>query len=106
MIKDHDLFIGAIHECKVIALTFKDKTTAEIKERDCIPYDYALSTRGKNSIPKYHFYDLNSPDGAHNLSISDEQIIDINITNKIFEPSKYVNFKPNWCIKRDWGECS
>jgi hypothetical protein len=103
MIKDHDLFIGAIYECKVITLTFQEKTTLKIKIRNCIPFDYGISTREKNPIEKYHFWDLDSPDGVHNLSIPDEQIIKIDVLDEKFEPSKYVTWKPNWHIKRDWG---
>lgn len=93
--KDHNIFIRAIHQCKIVTLIFTDKTTSENKTRNCIPFDYGNSTKETNPKPKYHFYDLNSPEGSHNLSISEKQIINIEILDKDFEQKEYITWKPN-----------
>lgn len=36
--QDHDIFIRAIHECKIVTLIFKDNKTSENKTRECMEY--------------------------------------------------------------------
>lgn len=72
--------------------------------RKCIPFDFGPSSRGTDKTDKYHFYDLTSPDGSHNLSIPSSQVITIKILNETFNPADYVTWKKiDWHIKRDWG---
>jgi hypothetical protein len=98
----HDLFLQAIHEKKIVALTF-NSIEKGIISRKCICYDYATSNRYKDGNYRYHFHDLDSPDGKHNLSILTEQLLAIEISNEIFEPGDYVKWMPSWSVKRDWG---
>ncbi len=75
-----------------------------IIERQCVPFDYGPGARIKDGLDRYHFYDLDSPDGKHNLSILPSQLIEITLSGKTFEPHDYVTWKPiKWIIKRDWG---
>lgn len=101
----HDTFLDGIQQTKVLSVTF-DSNEKGIITRTCIPYDYGPSRRYKDGKERYHFYDLDSPDGSHNLSILPEQITNIELTENTFEPSDYVKWTPNWFIKRDWGAYS
>lgn len=101
-----EIFLTAIREIKVVKIKFIDKK-GNHKNRNCIPYDYAYSNIENNpEEQKYHFYDLDSPDGSHNLSLSDKQIITINITDESFNPANYIKWTPNWTVKRNWGKYS
>lgn len=102
---NHDLFIEAIHRMIIVKITVDSQEKGLITRR-AIPYDYGPSRRYKDGADRYHFYDLDSPDGAHNISILPEQLIKIELTNENFEPGDYVNWKPNWIVKRDWGRYS
>lgn len=96
-------FLQAIHEKRLVQVEFVAKSDGKLRDRKCVPFDYGASSTAKDKSIKYHFYDLNSPNGIHNLSLSPEQIREINILeNESFNPSDYVKWVPNWIIKRNW----
>ncbi|WP_353095846.1 hypothetical protein [Tissierella praeacuta] len=82
--------------------------TVEKREivRQCIPFDYGTSRKYKYGFDRYHFYTLNSPEGNHNLSVLPDQVLNIELMNKTFDPADYIKWKPNWIIDRDWGDYS
>jgi hypothetical protein len=97
---------NAIQETKIVKVDFTDKAGTR-KIRECIPFDYAYSKVEKRPTnKKFHFYDLDSPDGKHNLSLLDEQIHEIIKTSTTFNPADYINWTTDWTIKRDWGNFS
>jgi hypothetical protein len=98
----YECFLQSIIDKKIIKLIFDSKDKGII-ERYCIPFDFGLSRKYKDNLERYHLYDLDSPEGSHNLSILPEQIISIEITENYFDPSHYVKWTPNWIIKRNWG---
>ena len=99
----YNAFIQAIHEKKIINLRF-DSYEKGIIERKCIPFDFGPSRRNLTPNPdRFHFYDLNSPDGKHNLSIIPEQIVQLEVLEEGFDPENYIKWTPNWFVKRDWG---
>lgn len=102
---NYEKFIYAIHNKNMLNLTFDSKQKGVIT-RLCIPFDYGPSRRYSDGGDRYHFYDLNSPDGKHNLSIVPEQVLKIEVLDRKFEPVDYIHWKPNWFVKRDWGEYS
>ena len=89
----------------VIQLWESPKEKGKI-ERICIPFDFGPSRRYKDKESRFHFYDLDSPEGNHNLSILPSQIITIEILKESFSPKDYIKWKPNWFIKRNWGKLS
>lgn len=101
---NHDLFIRAIHEKRVLEITYDSKEKGMIV-RLCAPLDFGPSQRQGKVYPgdKYHVYDLNSPDKPHPIPMSGDRIISINSTNKYFDPSKFITWEIKWWIKRDWG---
>ena len=101
-------FIAAIRERKIVIITFYAQDEGRNKTRKCIPFDYGPSRKkGLDERPDlYHFYNLDSPKGSHNLSIQPEQLESLTITDESFDPAEYVNWEPNWYIERDWGEYS
>jgi len=105
MNKYHDDFIEAINNKDVVSVTVNSQEKGMIK-RKCIPFDFGPSRRYKDGKERYHFYDLDSPDGSHNLSILPEQLMDLSILGEHFEPGEYVTWTPKWYVSRDWGEFS
>ena len=98
----HESLISAINNKKIVKLTFASKEKGTIS-RKCIPFDYGPSRKFKDGQNRYHFYDLDSPDGSHNLSVIPSQISDIKILDENFDPKEYIKWKPNWFVKRDWS---
>jgi len=74
-----------------------------LRVRKCVPFDYGISRKYKDGEDRFHFYDLDSPDGKHNLSLLPEQIQNVNLLNENFDPADYVKWTPNWIVDRDWG---
>jgi len=99
----HESFLHAITNKKVIELTFNSNEKGVITGK-CIPFDFGPSRRNLKINPDiYHFYDLNSPEGKHTLSILPEQVIKVNLLDEDFDPADYITWTPNWFIQRDWG---
>ncbi|CEN93695.1 hypothetical protein [Paraclostridium sordellii] len=98
-------FLKAIHNKKIVNIKFNSKEKGLVV-RKCIPFDFGPSRRYKDNLDRYHFYDLDSPSGRHNLSILPNQLIEIEILDECFEPGDYVSWKTNWFIARDWGKFS
>lgn len=62
--------------------------------------------RYKDGADRYHLYDLDSPNGSHNLSILPEQLIKIELTAENFDPGDYITWELNWILERDWDKYS
>ena len=87
---------------RLLNLTF-DSYQKGIIIQKCVSYDYAISKRYKDGNFRYHFHDLDSPDGKHNLSILPAQVILIELLNNYFDPAHYITWTPSWSLSRDWG---
>jgi hypothetical protein len=95
----HNKFVEAIHSTNLIKLTFNSKLSG-VLTRTCAPMEYGTLRRSSSSKLKYHFY---STDSSHPMSISQSQIISMNILEKKFTPEEFIRWTPNWHIVRDWG---
>jgi hypothetical protein len=100
----HDDFISAIQEKKLVKVLINSKEKGEI-QRICVPFDFGPSRRKNLKVnpDRYHFCDLDSPDGSHNLSITTEHLLKLEKLEKKFDPADYISWKPNWFVSRDWG---
>lgn len=98
----HEIFLQSIAGKNIIELCFDSYEKGKIT-RKCIPFDFGPSRKYKDGNDRYHFYDLDSPDGNHNLSILPNQILDIILSEEVFEPGDYVKWTPNWHVSREWG---
>ena len=99
------IFLRAIHEKCVVNVVIN---TAEkgIITRTCIPFDFGPSRKYRDGLDRYHFYDLDSPDGKHNLSVLTHQLIEISLSGQTFNPEDFVTWEPRWFTRRDWGAFS
>ena len=101
----HKKFLEALHEKRKVSVKVNSFEKGIIV-RKCVPFDYGASKRYHDNSDRYHFYDLDSPEGSHNLSILPSQLIEIAILDESFDPKDYVKWTPDWMIKRDWGDFS
>jgi hypothetical protein len=101
----HDDFIRAIHEKKHVQIIADTHEKGRI-QRVCIPFDFGPGSRIRDGLNRYHFWDLNSPDGPHNLPLLPEQLLDLKILNESFDPGDHIHWQTNWHISRDWGRYS
>ncbi|GAB6137471.1 hypothetical protein [Halanaerobaculum tunisiense] len=98
-------FISAIKNKKLVEIVFDSKEKGRIT-RKCVPFDFGPSRKYKDKRNRFHFHDLNSPEGSHVLSILPGQLVDLKILEKSFKPGNYVHWEPNWFVDRDWGQYS
>ncbi|MFZ3053338.1 MAG: hypothetical protein WA099_08005 [Sulfuricurvum sp.] len=102
-----DIFLRGIHEKRYLFVDFVAKEDGQLRKRKCVPFDYGESRKYRDGKDRFHFYDLDSPDGKHNLSLLPEQIQKLDVLNDVFNPADYVTWTPiNWIVKRNWGDCS
>jgi len=104
---NHEKFLQAIHNKRILQVEF-DSYEKWIIVRHCIPFDFWPSRRKnlKENPDRYHFYDLDSPEQKHNLSIIPEQLIELSVTEDDFDPATYIKRTPNRFVERDWWEYS
>lgn len=97
----------AINEKRLVEVTFNSFEKGEIT-RKCVPFDIGPSKRCKDGKDRFHFWDLECPTGEnHNLSILPEQILNLNLSEEVFDPADYVTWeKIEWHVPRDWGSYS
>lgn len=96
------ILLEGIHSKKKVEITFNSYEKGVIS-RLCIPFDIGPSRKYKDGKNRYHFFDLNSPDGSHNLSILPSQLLNIELISEDFNPADFVTWQPKWHITRDWG---
>jgi len=99
-------FLNALRAKAIVKVVFETEGKKRLIQRTCVPLDYGPSAEHKDRTERYRFYDLDSPAGEHELYLLPKQIIDITVTEKIFNPGDYVSDKPKWYTKRDWGPFS
>lgn len=101
----YDDFIKALNDKKIVNVKVNTYEKG-IVDRLCVPFDFGPGKKFKDGRARYHFLDLDSPDGPHNLSVLPEQVIVLEITGREFDPAQYVKWTPNWIIPRNWGQYS
>lgn len=69
---NEETMLEAIKQRKLVEVTFNSIEKGAIS-RLCVPFDIGPSRRYKDGQVRFHFYDLDSPDGQHNLSILPSQ---------------------------------
>lgn len=104
---DHDVFIDGLESCSKVTLTFASKEdggTAQV--RICAPMDFGPRARAHDGSDCYHFWDYDSPEGPHTLSLLPAQVISIEASEEQFEPGEFVSWPTTWHHPRDWGQYS
>lgn len=103
------IITSAILKKNKVIIRFNSKDDSSTIQRTCAPLDIGPSRRSKEQNDRFHFWDYDSDKRQHVLSINPEQLVDIEISEEIFDPHSIVNWdtqKSPWFIKRDWGKIS
>lgn len=101
-----DNFIQAIHSKTKIRLTFASREDGHNLTRLCAPMDFGPSRRAHNQEDRFHFWDYESDQTNHVLSILPNQVVNMEFTSEVFDPSEFVTWQTNWIVARDWGQYS
>lgn len=100
---NHEKFLQAIHERRLVELTVRTKQK-DVIERLCIPYDFGPSRRPNLKVnpEKYHFWHNET---GHPSAFLPAQIISLEITGNSFDPAQYIKWRSpyNWFVPRNWG---
>src|SRR6266498_5042022 len=97
-------FIQAIHDKRKIRLTFYSKEDRSTLVRTCAPMDFGPSRRAKLKNDRFHFWDYDSDARVHTLSLSPEQIANIEVLNEHFDPREFITWDTKqspWFVTRD-----
>ena len=99
-----DDFLYAIHNKRIVKIKAKTDERGIIV-RHSVPFDY-----GSGKLPgvRFHFWNLDGPEGPHNFSVLPKDLLSLEVTEKTFEPRNYVTWNPpyKWHIQRDWEDKS
>lgn len=107
MHRDHAAFISALENREKVELTFFSKEDGHTLARTCAPMDYGPSRRAHDKSDRYHFWDYDSDEVRHTLSLLPDPIVSIVSTNQRFDPAEFVTWSPiTWFHPRDWGAYS
>jgi len=99
-------FLAAIHSKHKVRLTFYSKEDQGFLVRTCAPMDYGPSRRTLDKSDRFHFWDYDSDQKNHTLTLLPNQIELIEVLDQVFNPAEFVTWVPNWFVKRDWGQYS
>lgn len=96
-------FLKAINE-KLLVRVVVNSPQKGMMLRKCVPLDYDGPRQSyQDGLNQYHFYDLESHDGQHHLSVDSVQVVGIKLLDEHFDPAEYVSGTPEWKIARNWG---
>jgi hypothetical protein len=102
-----DVFTAAIANRTKVILTFFSKEDGDVLVRRCAPMDYGPSRRARDKSNRFHFWDYDSDEHVHVLSLLPDQVVSIQATTEGFDPAEFVTWQPiAWFYPRDWGAYS
>lgn len=108
--RDHATFIAAIHSRSKLEVEFLSQEDGYSRlKRVCAPFDYAPSRRAHDKTPRYHFWDYDSDQGSHTLSLPAGQVLSIAKLDDSFDPEDLITWdvrRSPWTVRRDWGRHS
>lgn len=102
----HELFLGALHDKQLLRVRFFSREDGGELVRICAPMDFGPSRRAHDKTPRYHFWDYDSDQGSHTLSLLPRNVRELEPTGDLFDPAEFVTWQTNWIIPRNWGPFS
>lgn len=104
---NHQEFVTALTNKKKIMLIFFSKEDGTNLGRSCAPMDFGPSRRAKDQTDRYHFWDFDSDQKNHVLSLLPNQVVKMELFDESFDPAEFINWSPiRWFLSRDWGQYS
>lgn len=103
MIPNHKQFIEAIGEKKKVNVRFYSKADNGVIDRICAPMDYGPGGEPQDGLHRYWVWDYASNTGTPILGLVPQQIVDLQVLGKVFDPAEFGARPSPWSIPRDWG---
>lgn len=95
-------FKRALDERRMVRLHFYSKKEGGIAVRRCAPLDFGPSDKARDGHDRYHFWNVDSPNGPHVISLLEDQIDALEVLEETFDPKKIVTWVPRWKMARAW----
>ena len=101
------VFTAGITNRTKVVLTFFSKEDGDVLIRRCAPMDFGPSRRARDKSNRFHFWDYESDEHEHVLSLIPDQVVSIEATTEGFDRAEFVTWQPIvWFYPRDWGAYS
>jgi len=104
MIPNHAQFLDAIREKKLIRIVFYSRPDAGTVDRECAPLDYGPELGANDALNRYWIWDQANTAGTNPLGLLPDQIVNVHVLGKDFDPEKIGVPKRTWFVLRDWGK--
>jgi hypothetical protein len=101
MIPNHKQFIEAITEKKKVSVRFYSTADSGVLDRICAPMDYGLG-QVQDGLNRYWLWDYTSNTDSHILGLVPQQIVDLQMLGKVFDPTEFGVTPWPWSIPRAW----
>lgn len=102
MIPNHDQFLSAIREKKVVRMVFYSSPDAGTVDRECMPLDYGPEPAVADSQNRYWIWDPANTAGPNPLGLSPGQIVSMQVLGRNFAPEQLPLGARSWSVVRDW----
>jgi hypothetical protein len=86
---NHDVFVQAVKEQKMLIVTYSAGEYSLSLTRLCVPLEYSPSGAGDDS-GCYYFWDSEADTGERILVLPSSQIVYIQLSNETFDPAEYI----------------
>ncbi len=96
----HDIFVQAVKDSKKIELTFFSKEELSKTVKICVPIDYNPGRRAKDRSHQYYFLLFEEDNSSYVLSLSPNQILDMQLTDHNFDITEITDWKIHWFTPR------
>ena len=103
MIPNHKQFIEAIKDKKQVCLRFYSIADSGVIDLVCAPLDYGPRAENPDGVNRYWLWDYTSNTGSPTLGLLPEQVLDIRVLGKLFDPAEFGLAPLTWSIPRDWS---
>ena len=103
MIPNHEAFLGAIREKKMIRVAFYSQPDSGTVDRECAPLDYGPGPGGKDPRNRYWIWDHAVAADLNPLGLLPDQIVSVNVLGSDFDPARLALGDRTWSVPRPWG---
>ena len=103
MIPNHEAFLDAIRDKKMVRVAFYSKPDSGTVDRECAPLDYGPEPGGKDARNHYWIWDNAHTAGSNPLGLLPDQIVSVNVLGSDFDPAGIPVGSRPWSVPRAWG---
>jgi hypothetical protein len=102
MIPNHDRFIEAIHGRLLASVRYYSRTDGSVVERILAPVDYGPRVEYVDGLSRFRFWDLGEDVAPHAVSLLPQEIVDLHLLGRVFDPARVTERPAQWSVPRKW----